>query len=57
VKGLYQKARAGEIPDFTGISSPYEPPLAPALRLTTVGRTVEESADGVFRAIVARVRR
>ena len=57
VKGLYQKARAGEIPDFTGISSPYEPPPAPALRLTTVGRTVEESADVVFRAIMARVRR
>ena len=45
VKGLYQKARAGEISDFTGISSPYEPPPTPALRLTTVGRTVEESAD------------
>lgn len=56
VKGLYQKARAGEIPDFTGISSPYEPPPAPTLRLTTVGHTVEESADVVFRAIVARIR-
>ena len=56
VKGLYQKARAGEIPDFTGISSPYEPPPTPTLRLTTVGRTVEESADVVFRAIAARVR-
>ena len=56
VKGLYQKARAGEIPDFTGISSPYEPPPAPTLRLATVGRTVEESADVVFRAIVARIR-
>ena len=56
VKGLYHKARAGEIADFTGISSPYEPPPAPALRLTTVGRTVEESADTVFQAIAARVR-
>ncbi len=56
VKGLYQKARAGEIPDFTGISSPYEPPPTPALRLTTVGRTVEESAAVVFRAIAARIR-
>ncbi len=56
VKGLYQKARAGEIPDFTGVSSPYEPPPAPALRLTTVGRTVEESADLVLRAIAARIR-
>ena len=56
VKGLYHKARAGEIADFTGISSPYEPPPAPALRLTTVGHTVEESADTVFRAIAARIR-
>ncbi|HEY0837005.1 MAG TPA: adenylyl-sulfate kinase [Azospirillum sp.] len=37
-KGLYRKARAGEIPDFTGISSPYEPPDAPELTLDT-GRT------------------
>ena len=56
VKGLYHQARAGEIADFTGISSPYEPPPAPALRLTTVGRTVEESTQAVFRAIVARIR-
>ena len=56
VKGLYQKARAGEIPDFTGISSPYEPPPTPALRLPTVGRTVGKSADAVFRAIAARIR-
>ncbi len=35
VKGLYRKARAGEIADFTGISSPYEPPLAPELRVAT----------------------
>ena len=56
VKGLYHKARAGEIPDFTGISSPYEPPPAPALRLATVGHTVEESTQAVFQAIVARIR-
>jgi len=37
-KGLYRKARAGEIPDFTGISSPYEPPDAPELTVDT-GRT------------------
>ena len=56
VKGLYRRARAGEIADFTGVSSPYEPPPAPALRLTTVGHTVEESADTVFRMIAARIR-
>ena len=56
VKGLYHKARAGEVTDFTGISSPYEPPPAPALRLTTVGHTVEESTQAVFQAIAARIR-
>ena len=56
VKGLYHKARAGEVADFTGISSPYEPPPAPALRLTTVGYTVEESTQAVFQAIAARIR-
>jgi bifunctional enzyme CysN/CysC len=33
-KGLYRKARAGELPGFTGIDAPYEPPLAADLRLT-----------------------
>lgn len=35
VKGLYAKARAGEIPEFTGISAPYEPPVDPELRIDT----------------------
>jgi bifunctional enzyme CysN/CysC len=51
VKGLYQKARAGQIAEFTGISSPYEPPPAPALDLDTSGQTLAESADAVWRAI------
>lgn len=37
VKGLYKRARAGEIPNFTGISSPYEPPLDPELEVLTDG--------------------
>jgi adenylylsulfate kinase len=44
VKGLYQKARAGEIPEFTGISAPYEAPEKPELVLDTNRQTVEESA-------------
>ena len=40
-KGLYAKARRGEIPEFTGISSPYEEPEGAALRLDTTGRSVE----------------
>jgi adenylylsulfate kinase len=43
VKGLYQKARAGEIPEFTGISAPYEAPERPELVLDTNARTAEES--------------
>jgi adenylyl-sulfate kinase len=35
VKGLYARARAGEIPDFSGVSAPYEPPAAPELRIDT----------------------
>ena len=42
-KGLYKKARAGEIPEFTGISAPYEEPNAPELVLDTANQTVEES--------------
>ena len=43
VKGLYKKARAGEIPNFTGISAPYEAPEKPELDLDTGNQTVEES--------------
>ncbi|MEJ2463360.1 MAG: adenylyl-sulfate kinase [Candidatus Thiodiazotropha sp.] len=42
VKGLYKKARAGEIPHFTGISSPYEPPLNPEIIIDTEDREVED---------------
>ncbi len=42
VKGLYKKARAGEIPHFTGISSPYEPPLNPEIVIDTEDREVED---------------
>ncbi len=43
VKGLYKKARAGEIPDFTGISAPYEAPERPELVLDTNCQSVDES--------------
>jgi adenylylsulfate kinase len=42
-KGLYKKARAGEIPEFTGISAPYEAPEKPELVLDTAKLSVEES--------------
>ncbi len=44
VKGLYAKARRGEIKGFTGIDDPYEPPISPDLTLTGVGATPEENA-------------
>ena len=44
-KGLYSKARKGEIAHFTGISSPYEAPLQPELRIDTATISVEESCD------------
>jgi adenylylsulfate kinase len=47
VKGLYQKARAGEIPEFTGISAPYEAPERPELLLDTNGQSVEESVTAL----------
>jgi len=46
-RGLYKKARAGEIPEFTGISAPYEPPLDPELVLRTDLETPEQSASRV----------
>ncbi|MBI1393438.1 MAG: sulfate adenylyltransferase subunit CysN [Alphaproteobacteria bacterium] len=54
VKGLYKKARAGEIRNFTGIDSPYEPPLNPELRLDTVDRTPEEAAEEILKFLALR---
>jgi adenylylsulfate kinase len=48
VKGLYKKARAGEIKEFTGVSAPYEAPLRPELTLDTSGQSVEESATQIL---------
>ncbi len=51
VKGLYAKARSGALKNFTGIDSPYEPPLDPEIRIDTTAMTAEEAAD----AIIARL--
>lgn len=45
VKGLYKKARDGEIPNFTGISSPYEAPYRPDITIDTHGHSIEESVE------------
>ncbi|RNL66100.1 adenylyl-sulfate kinase [Nocardioides marmoriginsengisoli] len=47
-KGLYAKARAGEIPEFTGISSPYEEPEDAAVRVDTTGRSIEDALADVL---------
>ena len=47
-KGLYQKARAGEISDFTGISSPYEAPESAEISLDFTGQSAQESAEQLF---------
>lgn len=53
-KGLYKKARAGEIGDFTGISAPYEAPLNAELRLDTGVLTPEQSLDRLMAALAPR---
>ncbi|MDB2692076.1 sulfate adenylyltransferase subunit CysN [Luminiphilus sp.] len=53
-KGLYKKARSGELPNFTGIDSEYQPPKNPSLVLTTDGRTVEDSAKELVELISTR---
>ncbi|MGH7492406.1 MAG: sulfate adenylyltransferase [bacterium] len=51
VKGLYQRALAGEISNFTGVSDPYEPPLSPEVIVETDKETVEISVNKVLRAL------
>lgn len=53
-KGLYKKARAGDIPSFTGISSPYEAPENPSLRVATADQTPEQSAAQVVEHLRAQ---
>lgn len=52
VKGLYKKARAGEIRQFTGISDPYEAPLAPDLVLNTAECSLEQSVEQLLALLV-----
>lgn len=54
VKGLYKRARAGEIKDFTGISSPYEAPVDPELTVQTGTLTIEESVAKVMELLRER---
>jgi bifunctional enzyme CysN/CysC len=52
VKGLYKKARAGQLQNFTGIDSPYEAPEAPEIRIDTTALTPEEAAERIVEALL-----
>jgi adenylylsulfate kinase len=51
VKGLYAKARKGIIPNFTGVSAPYDPPVLPDVEVCTCDETVEESLDKIIELV------
>lgn len=55
-KGLYKKARNGEIDDFTGISSPFENPKNPALTISTEGKSIKECGDLLFKNIITKIK-
>ncbi len=57
VKGLYKKARAGVIKEFTGVSQPFEAPEQPALAINTTGLTVEESIEKILSIVLPRITR
>jgi len=51
-KGLYKKARSGELKNFTGIDSPYEPPESPEIRIDTTGMTPDEAAELIINQLL-----
>jgi adenylylsulfate kinase-like enzyme len=55
VKGLYEKARAGEIQSFTGVSDPYEEPLTPELLIDTEEETPQRSAERLIALVEGRL--
>lgn len=57
VKGLYKKAREGKIPEFTGITSPFEEPEKPWLRVSTHEQSEEESLEILFDKVLKRVKK
>lgn len=55
VKGLYKKARKGEIKNFTGISSPYEKPEDPDIEVKTENENIQESVERIFKILQAKL--
>ena len=56
VKGLYKKARAGEVKNMTGISAPYEAPVNPDLEVITDGHSIEESVKTILEFITKKLK-
>lgn len=57
VKGLYKKARAGEIKGFTGIDSPFEAPVDPDVEILTADLSVEQACDQLYNSIIEKIKR
>jgi len=57
VKGLYAKARAGEIKNFTGLDAPFEAPENPFVEIITVGHSVEQCAKQIYDAVLPLIRK
>jgi len=55
VKGLYKKALAGQVPNFTGVSDPYEAPLNPDIKVSSDTETVEQSFEKIMSYLDAKV--
>ena len=55
VKGLYKKARAGEIKDFTGVNAPYEKSEKPTIEIVTDNKTIEESVELIYNLIKNKI--
>ncbi|MCA1653637.1 MAG: sulfate adenylyltransferase subunit CysN [Sphingomicrobium sp.] len=53
VKGLYKKARAGDLKNFTGVDSPYEPPLNPEVRIDTIAVSAADAAELIVKKLLA----
>ena len=53
-KGLYEKARTGRLPHFTGLDSPYEAPQAPEIRVRTMGVTPDTAAEQILEELRTR---
>jgi bifunctional enzyme CysN/CysC len=54
VKGLYKKARAGQLKNFTGVDSPYEPPEAPDIHIDTMAIDTASAAELIVQRLMSR---